>query len=61
MLIQPDARPFTGPVGCAHFSQGTDERFDVSIQMPQALDGVGETPTSSRVLIQEFLSVRCHT
>jgi hypothetical protein len=56
VLVQPDARLLTCPVGCARLIKGTYERFDVSIEMPEPLDSIGERPACGRVFVQEFLS-----
>jgi hypothetical protein len=60
VLIQPDARPFTRPVGSTRLSQRTNEPFDVSIQISESLDSIGENPACSCVLVQELLSFVCH-
>jgi len=61
VFIQPDARLFTRPVGCAHFSQRTDEHFHVAIRPPEPIDGIRERPACGRIFVQKFLSfLACH-
>jgi hypothetical protein len=53
VFIQPDARLFTRPVGCARFSQRTDERFHVVIRPPEPFDRFGKRPACGGIPVQK--------
>jgi hypothetical protein len=60
VLIQPYARLLTRAMGCARLIKRTYERFDVSIETSEPLDGIGKRPACGRVFVQELLSFVLH-
>ena len=55
VLVQPDTRLFTRPVGRACFSKRTYERFDTGSNVPEARDSISERPAGGCVFVQESL------
>jgi hypothetical protein len=55
MVLESDARLFTGTVSCSHFAQNSDKSFDIAREGAEPLYRLGHRAGGCRILRQKLL------